>query len=637
MSATAAVALLAGTHGFALPPSPRAAIGDPKPPPAPEPIEIIKLPLPPVSPSNATGACSLDVNPAGTGCILQSGGLEQAGGFLPDGKHVSAAVNFAGAPAAPDPLSIFTGMQLIIVKTDGTNFSNGNPWKCITCGVPEANDHRVNFDLGYPQPYRNGKSILAGASIIDCGGADFADDECTPEKTSIYSIRWNNTPDGSGPGGALRELRIHPDNVHLGWSSFGVEHGRYTQFAYLGRLELNESPTTGEPLAPRFDLSNVITLHSEVPEQQPWLRNGDRLTFNPKQISVGELRGFSGTGQEVTYVGYSYESSNIDVFAINLVTGAVRRITAHPDYCDPTDISPDDQWSVVMDTRGSKRQMFMAGMRYIPPLTDMISSSVAASTRNNGPRRFFQPYLLDHDGDRGTYFGQQLNGEGDGSPGSLNDPNWNGRADPRWSHDGTMVVFWQAIVRSPSCGGENPLPCPESTEPGGRTERLLVAKLTSRTPLKSDPIEPISDEIPWGVKYEPGRPQPKRPQPPAGTYTLDGTVSGTANVTIIYNADNTLINSVAVSYINYSDVRETVLNGWENVTVEYPSPTLNTIDWFSDLVQEGTEETGKLVEKKTSPDGFHLSIDILTNIFDANGTLKTTIDGVTYEQPANGT
>jgi hypothetical protein len=35
-------------------------------------------------------------------------------------------------------------------------------------------------------------------------------------------------------------------------------------------------------------------------------------------------------------------------------------------------------------------------------------------------RRFFQPFLIDRYGDRGDYFGQQVNAEGDGSNGAIN-------------------------------------------------------------------------------------------------------------------------------------------------------------------------------------------------------------------------
>ncbi|MFD9444699.1 hypothetical protein ACFWBR_39500 [Streptomyces sp. NPDC060006] len=41
--------------------------------------------------------------------------------------------------------------------------------------------------------------------------------------------------------------------------------------------------------------------------------------------------------------------------------------------------------------------------------------------------------------------------------------------------------------------------------------------------------------------------------------------------------------------------------------------------------------------QKTNPDGFHLTIDALINIFQATGTLTTTINSHVYEQPQNGT
>ncbi|PSN69758.1 hypothetical protein BS50DRAFT_608531 [Corynespora cassiicola Philippines] len=606
------------------------------PPPEPEPIEISRVPLPPTAPKYNKGSCSIEVNPQRTGCI-PVGGMLQSGGFLPDNNHITAHVNFTGAPAAPDPASIYDGEQLIIIKVDGTNFSSGSAWKCLTCGVSKENAVGRQPNLDYPQAFHDGKKILAGANVVDCGDLDLASDECTADKIHIYPIRWNKTPDGSGVGGAVRELRLHPDNVHLAFSSFGLTEGQLTQYSYFSRLEFSPSPKTGEPLAPRYDLVNVTILHSDAQDQIDIRVNGSELHINRNFSSIGEIRGFSGSGNEITFVGYPTESSNIDVYAVDLTTGAMRRLTAHPEYCDPVDISPDDQWHVAMDTRGSDRQMFMAGMRYIPPVTDLISSSVTSSTRNNGPRRFFQPYLIDYYGDRGSYFGQQVNAAGDGSPGSINDPNWNGRADPRWSFDGNKIVYWQALVVSPSCGGSNPLPCPNSTEPGGATERIFIAHLTSRKPQEYKVVPPRSDEVPWATKYTPGDPMPQRAYPRQGVYTLRGLFSGTANVTITENANKTFIESVSVSYFNYSDVSSSVLNGWENITAERPSPTLPRLHWFSDLVQTDPKNGSVVSTKKTSEDGFHLQIDILVNWLEANGTLETTIGGRTYKQPQNGT
>ncbi|KAI1410598.1 hypothetical protein F5Y13DRAFT_192176 [Hypoxylon sp. FL1857] len=559
------------------------------PPPDPEPIEITELPLPPVL-SAVGDLCTAEVNPLGTGCILQRGGLVQIGSFLPDGNHVIARVNYTGAL---DPDDIYTGDQIILIKSDGASFPNGSPFKCITCGVPPGNAEGRADTLDYPQAFRDGKRILAGTNIIDCGEFDLSSEQCSPESTHIYPIRWNTAIDGAGEGA-----------------------GKLGQNGYVGRLVFNPSPATGLPMAPRYDLANVNILLANGTKSQPLLIDGNQLRINTEAITVGEFRGFSGSGKEATYIGYSRESSNIDVFAVDLVTGDVRRLTSHPEYCDPIDISADDEWIAIMDTRGSNRQMFMAGMRNVPPLTDLVSTTAASSTRNNGDRRFFQPYLLDRYGDRGNYYGQRINEAGDGSPGSINDPNWNGRADPRFSLDATRLVYYQALVVSPACGGQNPLPCPNSTEPGGRTERAMVAHFTSRKPIPIPSVEPLSDTIPWATPYEPGYVPPPPLAVPSGTYTLQGAVAGSAQVTILPNADATTIESVAVTYTNFSDDGLTFLDGTENVTTRNPTVTLNVVDWYSDLVQTGQTNA----TKKTSPDGFHLSIDALTNIFQRDPT-----------------
>ncbi|KAF3357537.1 hypothetical protein VdG1_03325 [Verticillium dahliae VDG1] len=555
------------------------------PPPAPEPITVIELPLPPVAPSNSEGSCSSKVNPARTGCIGRTTKI-QSGNFLPDNLHVLSMVHFVGAPAAPDPASIFQGEQLIIIKIDGTFFANGDSWRCITCGVPNHNSVGATSKLDYPQAFRDGRRILAGANIIQAAHG-FTGDDLTPDQVHIIPIRWNTSVDGSGLGGSMRELRLHPDDVHLGWSAFSFDAGSLGQYCYYGRLAFNPSPSSGLPLAPRYDLTSVNLLYDPAASQPLAVHPTDpsRLLLSASAISVGELRGFSASGKEVTYVGSPSESSNIDVFAADLVTGAVRRLTSHPEYVDPVDLSseggPDGgAWTVVMDTRGTGRQMFLAGLRRVPPLTDLVTVAAVASVRNNGYRRFFQPWLIDRHGDRGTYMGQKINAAGDGIPGggAINDPEWNGMADPKWSGDGTRIAYWQALTRPPACGGDNPLPCYASTAQGGRTSRLMVAHLTRKQ--IGGPID--------GVKAE---------------------------------------------YHDFSDDGENVLRGLERVAAWYSSPTTVNIDWESDLEQAGPDAG----TKKTSPGGFHVRIDILDNKFEANGTLTTVVGGKTYLQPANGT
>ncbi|KAF5985761.1 saponin hydrolase precursor [Fusarium coicis] len=419
-------------------------------------------PLPQVAPSNDTGACTPEVNPNGTGCMTLASNQDfQAGGFLPDEKHVLVHVTFTGAPSSPNPSSVYNGSQIIAVKTDGQNFPGGSPWKCLTCGLAEQNMRGMSPTYSYPQAFGDGKRVLFGTNILDCGEYKLLDGACTPELTRIYPIG---------------------------------------QYAYLGRLKFNAKPTAAIPLVPRCDLVKVTELF-DPKAYQPIVTHGKHITINRNTIAVGELRGFSDRGTEATYIGYPAESSNIDVFAVHLQTGKVRRLTSHPEYCDPMAISPDDTWMAVLDTRGTDR-----GMRHIPPITDLISTTITSSTRNNGQRRFFRPYLLYRHGDRGEYFGQKINREGEGVPcsGGYNDPEWNAMADPRWSPDGTRIIYAEAQTLPPACGGTNPLPCYSSKEPGGRRLRVVLATLTTREPLNLPAVDPISDEVPWGVKDSPG-------------------------------------------------------------------------------------------------------------------------------------
>ncbi|RSH95589.1 hypothetical protein EHS25_000681 [Saitozyma podzolica] len=611
------------THVYAKPDSNDINAGCPTPPKF-ESIKVVELGLPPVSPSNAVGACSSSINPHRSGCIDQTS-QTNSGNFLPDGNHIVATLNFVGAPAAPDPASIYSGLHLVIIRTNGTTFKNGDSWKCITCGVPASQMNGTTALDVYPQAFRDGHRVLVGNNIVD-GHAALETDACTPNSTWIYPIRWNVAANGTGAGGSIRELRIHPDNVHLGFNAFTA----VGESSFFSRLSFNPKPTIGDPISARYDLDNV-TMFFNSGNSPEYVISGKNLSINPYAINVGEFRGFSKTGKEAYYIGPTFESDNIDMTAIDLTTGETRRITQYPGYIDPIDASFDDQWQVILDTRFTNRTDFMDGMRHVPPLNDIIAVGAAASIRNNGARRYFQPWLLNRNGDCGTYYGQRINAEGDGSNGAVNDPNWNGMADPRWSWDDTKISYWQTLVVSPACGGSNPLPCPMSTAQGGRTSRIMLATLTNRKPIFSPQAAEASDVVPWGTPYTPGMTLPSSSPLPAGNYTLHGKSSGYASVQLIENAAKTGLSTVVANYYNYSDDGRNVLNGYENVTAGALTTTTEKLDWYSNLTSHGDTYSTKV----TGPGGFHFTIDLFTNIFDANGTLTTTVDGVAYKQPYN--
>jgi uncharacterized repeat protein (TIGR01451 family) len=622
-------------------------------PPAPEPISVSELPLPPVTQDTSPGGCTLAVNPNNTGCISKSVGLT-GDGFLPGGHEVIAGVSFVGAPAG----GIYSGSQLILVKTDGTTFSNGDPWKCVTCGIPAANKLGINSPSNYVFAFPDGERILQGNNVVQC---DFplASDLCTPAVTHIYPTYFN-VGNANGTGGSIREVVLSRDGVHIGFDQLVFNSaGQLNEVNFFGRLTFDPAPTSGVPMVPRYDITNVNLMlapptlpdGSPNPAAVPFRvdpTDPTKLIWNPSAIVVGETRGISADGTEVQYIGNPVESNNNDVFGANLITGQVRRISAGQQYVDPMDSGPGG-WNVVLGLRDQGRMNFVSAMRGIPPLNDLITAGLVASIRNNGNRRFFQPVLIDPYGGRGSYAGQRINACTTGPCSTLatdatngvSDLNWNALADPHFFDDGTMITYYQSLTTPPACGGANPLPCETSTEPGGRTARLMLARLTSRTPVPVQPVAPVGDTVPWAQPYVPGSSTFDRPVVPAGTYTLDGQVSGSAQVTITNGFTNgiaTSVASVAVTYTNYSDDGDHIINGSERV-VDKSAGFTAKVDWISNLTETGVVDGTKVTTgdpNSAFPAGCEITISLLQNVFNATGTLTTTIDGQTYTQPANG-
>ena len=160
-------------------------VRDNPPAPAPEPVSVSELPLPPTAPSTTAGSCA---NP--TGCIDGSdSGLSEGPAYMWDGHHVLLPVSFAGAPSG----SIYAGSQVIAVKTDGTTFSNGDSWKCITCGIPDANKVGADTTVDHPQAFHDGKRAVVGTNVLDCSPFLITDDACTASREPT-STRSGSTP-----------------------------------------------------------------------------------------------------------------------------------------------------------------------------------------------------------------------------------------------------------------------------------------------------------------------------------------------------------------------------------------------------------------------------------------------------------
>lgn len=634
-----------------------AQVRENSPVPEPEPVKISELPLPPTAPSSEVGSCTAAVNPHGTGCIAaDDNGIFEGPSYMWDGKHVLMPVEFAGAPAG----SIYSGNQVIAIKTDGTLFPNGDEWKCLTCGVPAENQKGANRAPGrgagwisgdpsnflskpdpkeptfilvdHPQAFPDGKRMIAGSNVVECGGSNLTDAACTSDKVHIYPMYWSTKADGSGPTAAIRELRLNPDGVHLGFNSFAM----LGEASGMATLVFNPAPKTGTPV-PRYDLEKVTLFYNSSPEFATFTLDPKRPGYLLHNVrgAIGEWRGWTSDGKSI--IGELYqESGNYDLFRTSLATGESVRITSDPGYTDPMKMSPDDKWFICMDTRTvPERHMWYAGMQGVPPLTDMVDGLMGAFAWRNANFRFFQPILIDSYGDRGNYHGQQLNA-GPGTPDSPSDPKWNGRADPAWSPDGTKVVYWQALLTSPACGGTNQGPCPMSTEPGGRRTRLMIAQMTRRKPLHLAPINPTSDEVPWGWAYTPGAKPPARQGAglAPGKYILTGKVSGRADVEFRGGASMFGMNGVFVNYTDFSDDGLHIINGTESAeriadTGSGMMAMMGKMVVKCDLKLSGIQ-TGT---KKTSEGGFTPALFGQKS----SGTMTTTIDGKVYSSPPPGT
>ena len=583
------------------------AIAVPAHPAQADRISISELPLPPAAPSAAIGSCTTAINPHGTGCL----GTIEGPGKLPDTRFVVVDVTFAGAPVG----SVYTGAQTILIRTDGRRFPSGDPWKCLTCGTPDSHKAGLNPDIStYPDGFPDGKRILIGANILDCAPYRVTDPACTPDKVHIYPIRWNTTADGSGPGGGIRELRLNPDGVHLGWNHFVLTGTQYDEFGFMGRLVFDPAPTTGTPLTARYDLAAVTELFNPAPRYQPYVaKPGNRLVYNPAGM-IGEFRGWSSDGRSALGI-QSYESDSVDAFETSNATGRSRPLTRHAEYVDPIRMSPDGRWTLAEELAGTGRMDFMSAMEGIPPITDQLPTTAHVSgLHDNGDRRFFLPYLVSTRTGRGV----RLDYDGD--------PNWNARADPSWLADGSGVVWSETMVTAPACGGTNPLPCPVSHEPGGRTSRLLIARFPGRHSVHQ--VAPVPDTVAWGTPYTPGATLPVRPHLPAGTYTVSGKVRGSASVVITENP-----RKIQVAYRNYSDDGSHIINGTESAASVGP-PYASTVTLHENLTLGG-RRTG--TKTTSEPGGLQMLPQVLASDWEATGTLTTTIDGRSYSQPANGT
>ena len=86
----------------------------------------------------------------------------------------------------------------------------------------------------------------------------------------------------------MRELRLNPDDVHIGFShlAFGGAAAGVDEISYLGHLTFDPAPTSGMPMVPRYDIVNTTALRSDAPKCQKFRLSGNQQKLIRKQARM---------------------------------------------------------------------------------------------------------------------------------------------------------------------------------------------------------------------------------------------------------------------------------------------------------------------------------------------------------------
>lgn len=490
------------------------------PPPAPEPVMRSVLVVPDeVDPDTVSDA-----------------------NFHPNGEHLIWTASLIGEE----------GEHIMISRVDGSDFN------CLTCplgdGLPFVKldvfsdgsrlvvGNQVTFGLPDPFPY---PSPFPGAETVPIL-------ECTPnlldcQTGELVFVRVPFDPDDPDlfENQHVREFRIAPDGVHLAWSQVREDFLLNT-VAVIGELRRE---------ADHYELDNVEALIRLQPILRPL---PDQEGFEFEVTPSGELKRFLEGGIAVAGASAKRFGMNRDAGRLDLATGETQRLTHHPDYDEPIDLSPDGEWLAVGSKRSADPAFDVMAAFGLVPRPNFVSLggnqllSVWAFQGNLGQNRGLDTWLIDRLGARGDYIGQQLS----------NDVCYGGRERQHWNADGTRVAKGERIrppmATDPQCQG---LP----------TRRLVVYELTSRTPVPPEdrPQVVTTPDAPWAASIT----DPKnRPGVDLGLHVVPGQVFGEARVDVLGTG---LSAGVSIEYVNYSDDGLIVLNGTESFlqepTVSYPA------------------------------------------------------------------
>jgi hypothetical protein len=213
------------------------------------------------------------------------------------------------------------GQELGYIRLDGSGF------RCLSCDS-SLNGHE-------PQPFRDGRRVfLQQGENQSSGQADYVIVECRP---SLADCRQSSSKPvlGLGDSSSLQDRvpKLSPDERWLLSTRIRIDG----YFMMLGHL-VEQSD--------HYQVEDLLVVN---PPADPAKGEIDQLSVTG---TVYEAKGIGTDGRTMTFAATLGEAMNFDWFALDLPTGAVRRLTRDPDWDEGSQPSPGMQYFRGASARG---------------------------------------------------------------------------------------------------------------------------------------------------------------------------------------------------------------------------------------------------------------------------------------------
>ncbi|WP_427118387.1 hypothetical protein, partial [Pseudarthrobacter scleromae] len=406
---------------------------------------------------------------------------------------------------------------------------------CITCDMGDAELIPGAFTYAFPDQKRLLVANELGDKVFIL--------ECETSLASCEKHTWLPV-DLSGDGGpnlGRRTYHLAPDGIHLAYSNTRAD-GLIMMISTIQRQATDYKLVdyrVVNPPAPTGPFDGDINR---------WI-NGSTLS---------EFKSFADGGASMIFVTES-ASADVDMYKMNLKTGAYTRITSDPDWDEDGAPAPDNSSVVAASWRTMDRLSKLGRFTPQPPFGNLpLGAGLAINYVSSRPGFAcdLQPWLLDGTGDSKGRLGQPLLPYTGGDVIAGN--NLSGVSF--WSPDSTKVLLQERLLSAPDPAANDYV-----QQKGGAPNRLAIAKIARPA---TQPVPTVVTEVgAWATtpaQYKGSNAYP-------GVRVFPGSHGGTLTLT---QAGDLVAGTTTMVYNRFSRDGITFLDGIEEVTGS-PAATIN--------------------------------------------------------------